>query len=200
MVSDKKLAANRRNAQKSTGPKTLSGKAIASMNALKHGLCARRPIITGEDEAEFVQFTADWVDELRPVGARESLCAENIILTAWQLRRVPSVRAGLFEAQIRWNSRRMEPIHPFAMDPDAYAQLTRIDRHQAAMERSFDRSIKELEKLQAERGDAEPEDDQELQNEANSDSEGAAVPTWATTIPAAELASRAESRKDAPAA
>ena len=48
MPSEKKIAANRRNAQKSTGPKTLSGKTIASMNALKHGLCARKPIVTGE--------------------------------------------------------------------------------------------------------------------------------------------------------
>lgn len=191
MVSDKKLTVNRRNVQKSTGPKTLSGKAIASMNALKHGLCARRPIITGEDEAEFVQFTADWVDELRPVGPRERLCAEQAILNAWQLRRVPSVRAGLFEAQVCWNSRRMERTHPFAMYAEDCAQLTR---------NGLDRSLKELEGLQAERADTEPEEDYALQNEANSESEGAAVPTWATTIPAAELASRAESRKDAPAA
>ena len=106
MISDRKLAANRRNAQKSTGPRTPSGKAIASMNAVKHGLCSSKPLITGEDEAEFVQFTADWVDELKPLGPRERLCAEQAIVTAWQLRRVPSVRAGLFEAQIRRDSQR----------------------------------------------------------------------------------------------
>jgi hypothetical protein len=38
MVSDKQLAANRRNAKRSTGPKTLAGKSTASRNALRHGL------------------------------------------------------------------------------------------------------------------------------------------------------------------
>jgi len=200
MPSEKKIAANRRNAQKSTGPKTLSGKAITSMNALKHGLCAQKPLVTGENEAEFAQFAADWVDELRPVGPRERLCAEQAILNAWQLRRVPSVRAGLFEAQIRRDSRREEPIHPFALNSEGYVELSRIDRHHTVLERSLDRSLKELERLQAERADAEPEEDYDVQNEANSANDGAAVPTCPTTIPAAELASRAESRKDAPAA
>jgi len=200
MVSDKKLAANSRNAQKSTGPKTLSGKAIASMNALKHGLCAQKPLVTGENEAEFAQFAADWVNELKPVGPRERLCAEQAILNAWQLRRVPSIRAGLLNTQIYWDSQRKEPIHPFAMDSDACVRLTRIDRHHTVLERSLDRSLKELERLQAERADADPEDEDYVQNEANSAIDGVAVPTCATTIPAAELASRAESRKDAPAA
>jgi len=95
MITDHKVAANRRNAQKSTGPKTLSGKAIASMNALKHGLCARKPLIPGENEADFVRFTTEWVDELRPSGARQSMCAEQAILAAWQIRRVPQLEAGL---------------------------------------------------------------------------------------------------------
>ena len=35
------IEANRRNAQKSTGPKTERGKARAKLNAIKHGLTAR---------------------------------------------------------------------------------------------------------------------------------------------------------------
>ena len=42
-VSAKKLAANRRNAQKSTGPRTAEGKAISRLNALKHGIFQRDP-------------------------------------------------------------------------------------------------------------------------------------------------------------
>lgn len=38
MASAKQIAANRRNAARSTGPRTLSGKKRASMNAIRHGL------------------------------------------------------------------------------------------------------------------------------------------------------------------
>jgi len=38
MASAKQIAANRRNAARSTGPRTFSGKKRASMNAMRHGL------------------------------------------------------------------------------------------------------------------------------------------------------------------
>ena len=40
MSSARKVAANRRNSCKSCGPRTAAGKAIASRNALRHGLSA----------------------------------------------------------------------------------------------------------------------------------------------------------------
>ena len=50
MTSDKKVEANRRNALKSTGPKTLEGKSAVRMNALKHGLLSRETLLPGKDE------------------------------------------------------------------------------------------------------------------------------------------------------
>jgi hypothetical protein len=40
MASEQQIAANRRNAQKSTGPRSLEGKRCASRNAYRHGLAA----------------------------------------------------------------------------------------------------------------------------------------------------------------
>lgn len=53
MTSERKIAANRANGRKSRGPRTAAGKAIASRNAVKHGLAAmtyRDPVPTSELE------------------------------------------------------------------------------------------------------------------------------------------------------
>ena len=43
MASQRQIDANRRNAQKSTGPKTQPGRERSRLNALKHGLSRKRP-------------------------------------------------------------------------------------------------------------------------------------------------------------
>jgi hypothetical protein len=43
LASEKQIAANRRNAAKSTGPRTEKGKACSRMNALRHGLAITLP-------------------------------------------------------------------------------------------------------------------------------------------------------------
>ena len=50
MASTKRNEANRRNAQKSTGPKTAEGKAITSQNAIRHGLLATEILLPDEDK------------------------------------------------------------------------------------------------------------------------------------------------------
>jgi len=42
MATDRQIAANRKNAQKSTGPKTPEGRAAVRLNGVKHGLTAKR--------------------------------------------------------------------------------------------------------------------------------------------------------------
>jgi hypothetical protein len=49
MMSDKKIEANRRNALKSTGPRTTEGKAAVRLNALRHGLRSEEVLLSGED-------------------------------------------------------------------------------------------------------------------------------------------------------
>ena len=48
MTSEKQFEANRRNASRSTGPRTLEGKCRSRRNALRHGLVADRR----DDEAQ----------------------------------------------------------------------------------------------------------------------------------------------------
>ncbi len=94
MSSDAKILANRLNAQKSTGPRTAEGKAVASQNSVKHGLLAESDVITSESEADFHLYRQQLLDELDPVSPMESILAERIVTLSWRLK-----RAGRFQNQ-----------------------------------------------------------------------------------------------------
>ncbi len=52
-ISKRKLAANRANAQKSTGPRSTIGKQTVSQNSRKHGLCGAFKVLEGESQAGY---------------------------------------------------------------------------------------------------------------------------------------------------
>jgi hypothetical protein len=55
-MSLKQIAANRRNAQKSTGPQTPAGRAVSKMNALKHGILSKEAVVSGRCIKELEHF------------------------------------------------------------------------------------------------------------------------------------------------
>ena len=99
MTSDKQLVANRRNAQKSTGPKTDQGKAATKYNALRHGLLAQGAIIPGEDASVFYELYEDLRKEFSPDGELEFRLVDLIATSFWRLRRLGRVEAGIFAMQ-----------------------------------------------------------------------------------------------------
>lgn len=96
MASDKQVEANRRNAQKSTGPRTQGGKATSRRNSLKHGLLSREVLLPGEDASALEDLREHLMAELQPVGELEGLLAERIVACIWRLRRLGRVEAGIF--------------------------------------------------------------------------------------------------------
>ena len=96
-ISKKQLAANRRNALKSTGPKTDAGKSIVALNATKHGLCARHSVIKGESQAEFDAFHARIFDEYEPVGMLEIALLDKIVTAIWQQQRVSRIENDMID-------------------------------------------------------------------------------------------------------
>jgi len=76
MATDKQKAANKINAQKSTGPKTESGKAACSGNALKHGITGKKFLRPDEDPAEVERICQD----LRAVHQPEDAFMEDLIV------------------------------------------------------------------------------------------------------------------------
>ena len=96
MTSEKKAQANRRNALKSTGPRTPEGKAAVRLNALKHGILSQAVLLPGEDEEALRELGQNLKVELQPVGELESLLVDRIIASYWRLRRLGRVEAGIF--------------------------------------------------------------------------------------------------------
>jgi hypothetical protein len=96
MTSPRKAEANRRNALKSTGPKTPEGKDAVRLNALKHGLLSEQILLPGEDEAALRELGESLRAELQPNGELENLLVDRITTPFWRLRRLGRVEAGIF--------------------------------------------------------------------------------------------------------
>jgi hypothetical protein len=95
MPTVKQIEANRRNALKSTGPKTPEGKARSSQNAVKHGLYARRLLVTSprltETEAGFKSVNKSILSQLNPRTPTEHELTTHLARAAWQLLRAENV-------------------------------------------------------------------------------------------------------------
>jgi len=98
MATKAQILANQRNAQKSTGPRTLEGKAVVSRNAVKHGLTAANDIIGSEDKADFDLHRNQMLDELAPISPMESILAERIISLSWRLKRADRIQNQAIDA------------------------------------------------------------------------------------------------------
>ena len=101
MASGSQTAANRANAQRSTGPRSAAGKGRVALNALKHGLSGKQIVLPGEDPEEFDQFHSAFLDDLMPQGALEEILADKIVVDAWRLRRIHLLEATLYRREER---------------------------------------------------------------------------------------------------
>ena len=85
-VTDAVRAANKGNAQSSTGPKTKEGKSHSSHNALKHGILTRKVVLDNHKQREeFRELLQRCKTELRPKGVIEKFIVEEIATLFWKL-------------------------------------------------------------------------------------------------------------------
>jgi hypothetical protein len=144
MTSDRKAEANRRNALKSTGPKTPEGKAAVRLNALKHGLLSREVLLPGEDEEALRELGERLRAELQPVGELENLLVDRITAAYWRLRRLGRVEAGIFAWELyqelaeraEREARDYESSSLDALVAAADTEITDEKKHQEALSRA----------------------------------------------------------------
>ncbi len=92
-VTPAKLAANRANSKRSTGPRTAAGKERARMNGATHGIFCNDLVLPHECSKEFKAFRDAFVLELRPLSIVELMLVDRIVSASWKLKRVNRIEA-----------------------------------------------------------------------------------------------------------
>jgi len=101
MSSAAQVAANQANAQLSTGPQTVEGKAKSSRNALKTGLTGRT-IMLAKDQAEvYEQHVLNYALQFDPQGPRENELVQSIADCRWRLGSIPGLESALYARGFR---------------------------------------------------------------------------------------------------
>lgn len=145
-ISEAKLAANRANAQLSTGATTEAGKAIVSQNATKHGLTGIFKVLPSESQSEFDQLLAGFLRAESPRGADEVEMVHQMAKAVWLSRRCLTLQNNCFAA--------LECASP---DDQGAAQksLALYMRYQTTHDRTFSRYAAEMRKRRNERARVE---------------------------------------------
>ncbi|MEA2733944.1 MAG: hypothetical protein QOE14_395, partial [Humisphaera sp.] len=86
-VSQRKRRANRRNAKKSTGPRTAEGKRRAARNSISHGIFCFDLLLDGEDEEKLAFIRDGFLDALRPQDLLELALVDRIVAAQWRINR-----------------------------------------------------------------------------------------------------------------
>ncbi len=127
ICSEAKLAANRRNAQRSTGPRTAEGKAISRANALKHGLCAS---VLVPESAELVQQrAAEFFHSLKPQNLYHCWLVDQVAIGSVRVDRAQRIERRVrdkvaLRAELTWDDdRRLEAETLGAMLPRKPAEV-----------------------------------------------------------------------------
>ena len=164
MTSTPKIIANRKNALKSTGPRTPHGKAIVARNALKHGLLSRQVLLPDESESAWKKFHRRLLLQLAPLNDLETFLAERVIAHAWRLYRLLRIESEVMLDDLQrlnhpWPRKIFSHLDDQPQNlgsaiacnlrgPDVYSKLR---RYETGIERALFKNLHELQRLQAAR-------------------------------------------------
>jgi hypothetical protein len=153
MATPKQSAANRKNAQKSSGPRTTAGKATSRFNALKHGIYAVHQIMFDEKPEDLAELAAEYHEHHSPANSDERFLVDTLVHNEWRLRRTRRVEAELWQtASNAFLVKNIETTvtctsgDAFATDSSTFERLQRVVN---SCERAYHRALKELQRLQA---------------------------------------------------
>jgi hypothetical protein len=136
MPTPSQIAANQKNAEKSTGPQTDAGKAAISMNAFMHGLTGRFVILPSEDPSLFDKLATALELEHNPMTPTETILVERMAQHHWLAQRAMSLQQLCFDGETGICTEEK--------------QLAVYVRYQTTHERAFHKCLSDLLKIRAE--------------------------------------------------
>jgi hypothetical protein len=158
-ISPAQLAANRANAQLSTGPRTEAGRARSSQNAVKSALTGRTVLLPTDDRDEYARFLADFQQQLKPIGPLECELVQIIVDCHWRLRRTQELEFALYAH----GHDQFEPVFQGCAESERGSrillqthltyekQFRNLHIQEARIDRKRAKAVAELQRLQAER-------------------------------------------------
>ena len=149
MSSQRQIEANRRNAQKSTGPTSAAGKAASSMNALKTGIHAKSLLLPSEKLADLEQLIEEYYTSHNPATPEARALVDDLVYGEWLKRRlrVAETQMWAYDHQEHFQP---DPKYPLGQTAagrgKAFAQLQwRIE----CTRRASRQALQDLQQLQA---------------------------------------------------
>ncbi len=131
------IAANRANAQRSTGPKTAAGKAASAMNHFRHGFTGVFRVLAWENRAEFDTLIDGLLEEHKPSTVTETVLVEKMAQALWLSRRAQTLQHATFKREV-----------PGCWDEK---ELALYIRYQTTNDRAFHKCLNDLLKVRAEK-------------------------------------------------
>jgi hypothetical protein len=149
MPTLQQIEANRLNAQKSTGPSSIEGRAAVRFNALKSGIDAQSQVIPGEDPAALELLTAEYHDRYQPATPEVRALVDTLITAEWLQRRFRTLEAQLLRVDIHGVFRPIQGLQVAQAYDRGDATYERLQRRINAVERSFHRALAALQKIES---------------------------------------------------
>ena len=145
MSSKRRFAANRRNAQHSTGPKTPEGKAASAQNATSHGLSSSFAVLPHEDPSAYVQLLATLQKEITPATGHEKFLVTQMAESRFRLDRTNRFEAIAYD-QLLDECDKTNPDHVIVMKLTNRTKniFDLLQRYRTAAERSYYKAHREL--------------------------------------------------------
>ena len=141
MVSSRKIAANCRNAGKSTGPRSEGAKARTRRNAERHGLAAR--IVFDADQAVRIETLAREI--AGAVSDYTSIASARVIARAeFDLRQMRHIKVGLVSAASLATTSKRRTSHRTTAIARVLPELLKIERYERQAASRRDRAVRDL--------------------------------------------------------